>query len=124
MAKIEKRFKKGQVVFYAEANVSSIAEGERNGRFLIVRAGAVITRTIDSCGVKQMTFEDHGNDSTFGKSQYSNNPFFFDNAEDAFECLRKWEHTEVIAKKVYSDKTREWYDDLVEGRMAFISEQK
>ncbi len=124
MAKVTKRFAKGQTVFFACLDMFEVASGERNGRLEIVHAGAVITRTVDACGAKQVTFEDHGNDSTFGRSMYANSDQLFNTAEEAFEYLKNSRYVEVIAKKVYSDANREWYDEIVQGRTVFISEQK
>ncbi len=124
MAKITKRFTKGQTVFVATLNFFEIASGEWKGHIEIVHAGAVITRTVDACGAKQVTFENHGNDGVFGRSMYANSDQLFNTAEEAFEYLKNSRHIDVIAKKVYSDANREWYDEIIQGRTVFISEQK
>lgn len=120
MSKQAKRFSKGQTVFFASYNLATVAKGERNGQMYWIQLGGVITRTIDSCGAKQMTFEDHGSDSTFGRSQYANHPAFFLTAEEAFAYLHADKNVDVIAKKVYTDSNLDWFTELNNGTLAMI----
>jgi hypothetical protein len=120
MSKQAKRFSKGQTVFYASTNLGTVAKGERNGEYTSVHLGAVITRTIDSCGAKQMTFEDHGCDSVFGKSVRADHPAFFATAEEAFAYLHASSAVDVIAKHVYTDHNKNWFYDLENSTLVMI----
>lgn len=74
-----KRFNKGQTVYQA---CSHFAENETQVEM------RVISRTIDACGAKQATFEDHGNDSVYGRQvSFSWANHIFGTAEEAFAYL-------------------------------------
>lgn len=62
------QFKKGQKVYLVSTHC---AEVYRPGRRLSINITCILERTVDACGAKQMTFEDHGNDSIFGKKAYA-----------------------------------------------------
>jgi hypothetical protein len=119
----KRRFKKGQEVFQVCPHFSTndIAYftarrmGETIQRLTEMR---VVSRTVDTCGAKQMTFEDHGLDGVFGRSVSAQDTRFFDTADEAFAFLRSFEqanarenHAFVIYPTVVSD--REWINPTI-----------
>ncbi len=94
-----KRFTKGQVVFQACRHFAE------NDTQIEMR---VISRTVDACGAKQVTFEDHGMDSVYGRRDQANSESLHASAESAFaqlEAATAWYGKEkVINPSVLSDR--------------------
>ena len=98
------RFTKGQTIFQACWRFAS--------RYPQVVEQRVISRTVDSCGKKFVTFENHGRDHVFGRREFADAKTLHSTAEDAFQFLAgnpdyvKHYNTVVIYPHVVSD--REW----------------
>ncbi len=120
MAKTAKRFAKGQTVFMACTNFSSVAKGEIDGAIVYVQLGAVIARTVDACGAKQMSFFDRGADGIFGRTDFATHPAYFNTQEEAFAYLRTSKNVDVIARDVYADD-RSSFKALADGSLIIIA---
>lgn len=100
------RFKKGQLVYKADTNISEV---RKNGEVTVLCM--VIEREIDSCGEKRMTFKDYGNDRVFDRQTPAYNERYFDSTEKAFDFLESVGigcRNKDIAKNVFSDKNSDW----------------
>lgn len=115
------RFKKGQTVFVAFANFAHITgddytqQGDR--RFSIV-AGAVVRRTVDSCGAKFMTFVDtDGHDQVFNRRERADDLNVCATEDEAFTRLRAaGRGADVIIDRVLPDTA-----DAFKGDYGFIA---
>lgn len=111
------KFKKGQTVFYASTrfanNDREYYAAHKKGELVERKEELrVISRVVDSCGAKKITFLDRGKDSVFGRSANATADCFFTTAAEAFEYLVKFkaEHsgkgvTYVIYPNVVGDDT-------------------
>ena len=103
------RFAKGQTIFQACWQFAS--------KYPEVVEQRVISRTVDSCGKKFVTFEDHGHDSTYGRREPADSVLLFALADDAFKYLAdnagyvKCYKKVVIYPYVVSD--REWLEPSI-----------
>lgn len=113
-------FNKGQVVFQACQRFAEVGKSGTNGDKFIgaVMVGAVIERQVDSCGQKQATFFNRGNnDSIFGKkTKFANGCDIYATAEEAFAALKSGS-CDVICPDVYSDEDASIFSDLSKGKM-------
>jgi len=109
---MEKKFKKGQKVYYASTNIGRICRNGEPDIFLCM----VVERTVDACGKVQMTFEDDGNDFVFGRSvriEYSD--AYFSSPDEAFDYLQQLSQAYTRCKheihpSVVSDKNKDWHE--------------
>jgi hypothetical protein len=120
MTKVAKRFQKGQTVFYASTNFGSVAKGQIEDRIVYVQLGAVIARTVDACGAKQMSFFDRGADGIFGRTDFATHPAYFNTQEEAFAYLRDSQNVDVIARDVYADD-RSSFAALADGSLVILA---
>lgn len=102
-------FKKGQTVYQP---VAYFAETKTHIEM------RVVSRTVDSCGAKQITFVDHGFDSVFGKRALFTPGWsqpVFATPEEAFAQLekapRRKQRVTVINPMVTSDSV--WVDKII-----------
>lgn len=110
------RFSKGQRVFYAATSFGSLYDRKHNTSVEIL---TVIERTADACGKKQMTFEDHGNDSVYGRTAYAPFNSYFETREDAYKHLETIEDytrkdgfnfRHIIMRGEFDDRNKEVFD--------------
>jgi len=100
------QFKKGQEVFQACLNYAA------KGQLSEIR---VVSRIVDSCGKKQMTFVEHGKDGVYGKTKYTTVDGIFATVfatpDAAFEFIaayteaRKDAFTWIVVNEVHDDST-------------------
>lgn len=95
------KFKKGQTVYQA---CTHFAENATSVEY------RVVSRVVDACGKKQVTFEDHGHDSVFRRRLLLDaGPKVFATADEAFSYLAQapsdLRKTPVINPDVVSDAT-------------------
>lgn len=100
------RFIKGQTVFQACIYFASTPNYE-------VVERRVVSRTVDSCGKKFVTFEDHGYDSVYGRRDYADSAMLHETADAAFRFLEQYPTLRgtkkvIIYPNVVSD--REWIE--------------
>jgi len=91
------RFQKGQKVYKLTTHF-----GEINEKHRVIDFMAIIERTVDSCGLKKMTFENHGFDGVYGRSTWSDDPLYFANIPEALE--RAFEFTEETWTRVFGTR--------------------
>jgi hypothetical protein len=123
---MDKKFKKGQKVFYATTNLSSLKAYDHN---TVIDILSVIERTVDACGKKQMTFENHGYDYAYGKKSYAPFDQYFETREEAYEYLDSIEdytrtdgmhYHHLILREIFDDRD----DDVFKVLAAKYSEKK
>ena len=90
------KFTKGQTVYYASSNFSEVVDYKAMTRSIEYR---VISRIVDSCGAKQMTFVNRGYDSVFGKKVRSSNPTYFATPAEAFAFLENDKRVEGMIQR-------------------------
>lgn len=110
---MNKRFAKGQTVYQACAHFSGF-EGDEHHKETIL--GIVVSRVIDSCGAKKITFAERGADWVYGKSDTANSQKLFADAESAFAYLAAYPYTDVICPDVYADDNSA-FDALKNGTL-------
>jgi len=93
-----KRFTKGQKVYYFSTNFADIPLDDR-----VVEYYAIIERTVDACGAKQMTFEDHGCDGIYGRRQGSQHPHYFATVDEALDHAE--EHVGETDRRTWKTRT-------------------
>lgn len=86
------RFIKGQTVYQAH---NYFASNQDTREMMLANQGKpmeiemrVISRIVDACGTKQVTFLDRGHDSVFGRKAPADSDTLFATPEEAFEYLR------------------------------------
>jgi hypothetical protein len=94
--KTKSRFQKGQTVYLACHNFASIHPTPEDYRKAHgceeppkdIAFGVVVSRVVDACGQKQVTFYDHGNDSIYGRSRPVDFPGLFETHQEAADFLK------------------------------------
>lgn len=104
------RFHRGQTVYYGCNRISEKGVFPYKETLCMV-----ISRTIDTCGKKQITFKDYGSDFAFGRKELSGNPAYFNTPEEAFKYIEDNNYYNgrkrtIITDKVFSDENEEWFE--------------
>jgi hypothetical protein len=116
-------FKKGQRVYYFSNRCSEVYLPSEKRSILVT---CIIERIVDACGVKQMTFEDHGNDDVFGRKAYAPFDRFFATPEEALSSQAAvidytrtdgYRYEYIHLTKIYSDQDKTWYHEVTATRL-------
>lgn len=105
------KFVKGQIVYCVSEHFDIRDD---------VQIGAVISRTVDSCGKKFMTFVNFGFDSAFGRRSALQNGRVFADASAAFEFLKQLNAVGGYVKNVHTDQNGIVFDKLKNNTLEIV----